>query len=217
MKCVDVSGDWILLVEGVDDEHVLKHICGNRGGPQLSEVKTHDGVEDLLDSIPTTLRFAEENDVIGIVIDADIGLDSRWQALRARFAEAGYQDVPSEPNPSGTVIEPPDGGLLPRAGVWIMPDNRTTGKLEDFLRFLVPQPSELFDHATASVDGIPYRLFSQPDELKAVLHTWLAWQREPGKPYGTAITARFLDPDVPIVDVLVSWLERLFISPRASG
>ena len=203
-------------MEGVDDEHVLKHICGNRGGLQLTEVKLHGGVEDLLNSIPTRLRFAKEDDIIGVIIDADTDLASRWQALRAQFIKAGYQDVPSEPNPSGTVVEPPNGLLLPKAGVWIMPDNRTNGKLEDFLQFLVPQPNELFEHAIASVDRLPYRLFNQPDELKAILHTWLAWQSEPGRPYGTAITARFLDPSVPEVDVLVSWLERLFILPEAS-
>ena len=29
----------ILLVEGTDDEHVLKHICGNRDIPYLDEEK----------------------------------------------------------------------------------------------------------------------------------------------------------------------------------
>ena len=33
----------ILLVEGVDDEHVMKHICGNHGIPELDEVKQHGG------------------------------------------------------------------------------------------------------------------------------------------------------------------------------
>ena len=33
------NGRKILLVEGTDDEHVLKHICGNHGIPHLDEVK----------------------------------------------------------------------------------------------------------------------------------------------------------------------------------
>jgi hypothetical protein len=67
-------------------------------------------------------------------------------------------------------------------------------------------------HAALSVDGIPdgERLFSEPDEIKAIIHTWLAWQKEPGKPFGTAITAKFLDPNVAQADVLVGWLKRLF-------
>lgn len=94
-----------------------------------------------------------------------------------------------------------------------MPDNRSMGKLEDFLRFLVPAARRrLFAHVKFSVQGIPEedRLFSKPDETKALIHTWLAWQKEPGRPFGTAITAKFLDPNVPQVDVLVAWMKRLF-------
>ena len=37
---------------------------------------------------------------------------------------------------------------------------------------------------------------------------------EPGLPYGTAVRARFLDPCVPEVDVLASWLRRLFFQSK---
>jgi hypothetical protein len=46
----------ILLVEGLDDEHVLKHICGNRGIARLDEVKPHGSVNTLLESIPVRLK-----------------------------------------------------------------------------------------------------------------------------------------------------------------
>jgi hypothetical protein len=93
-----------------------------------------------------------------------------------------------------------------------MPDNQTKGILEDFLRFLVPTGSLLFDHVKSSVATIPVgeQRFSQLAEPKAIIHTWLAWQKEPGKPLGTAITARYLDPDVAQVDVLATWLKQLF-------
>ena len=42
------------------------------------------------------------------------------------------------------------------------------------------------------------------------MHTWLAWQENPGRPYGTAITARFLDAEAPQADVLVAWINYLF-------
>ncbi len=44
------------------------------------------------------------------------------------------------------------------------------------------------------------------------MHTWLAWQSEPGEPYGTAIRAGYLNASVPQVDGLAAWLERLFLS-----
>ncbi len=202
----------ILLVEGPDDEYVLKHICGNRGLPRLDDVKAHGGVDQLLDSFPVRLKASEYGDIVGVVIDADTDLRLRWQSLRDRLIRVGYQTVPDNPTPDGTILDPPPGILLPRMGIWIMPDNQTKGILEDFLRFLVPAGSQLFSHVQSSVVAIPEeeRRFNRLVEPKAIIHTWLAWQEEPGKPLGTAITARFLDPNVAQADVLVSWLNRLF-------
>jgi hypothetical protein len=202
----------ILLVEGIDDEHVLKHLWSNRGGPKLDEVKPYGSVETLLDSIRVRLKASEDGDIFGVVIDADTDLAARWRSLRDRLIRVGYDRVPDNPSRDGTILDPPAGTLLPRVGIWIMPDNQAKGILEDFLRFLVPAGSCLFDHVESSVAAIPEgeRRFSQLAEPKAIIHTWLAWQKEPGKPLGTAITARYLDPGVAQVDVLVSWLKRLF-------
>ena len=207
------------MVEGTDDEHVLKHICGNRDIPHLDEVESQDGVENLIESLGVRLTLSEEGDVIGVVIDADTDISDRWQSIRGRITDFGYQNVPDQPDPDGTILDPPARTLLPRLGVWIMPNNQTSGILEDFLRFLVPQPNILFDHAKASVAAIPEgeRRFKQLAEPKAVIHTWLAWQEEPGRPFGTAITARFLDPSVAEVDVLAAWLKRLFFPSSQSS
>ena len=200
----------VLLVEGVDDEHVMKHICTNRGIPHLDEVKQHGNDKELLKAIPVRIKLSEEGDVVGIVIDADTDPSARWQSVRDRLVEVGYPYVPVTPDPNGTILNPPDGSFLPRAGVWIMPDNKTPGILEDFLDFLIPQSDALRAHARCSVDSLPEQRFKNKHRPKALIHTWLAWQKKPGKPYGTAITARFLDPDLPQADVLASWLERLF-------
>lgn len=202
----------VLLVEGTDDKHVLKHICGNRGIPHLDDVATHGSVENLLDSVPLRLRVSEDGDIVGVVIDADTNVAARWQSLRDRLTGIGYQSVPDSPAADGTIIDPPPGTLLPRVGIWIMPDNQTKGILEDFLRFLIPVGSQLFGHVTSSVATIPESdlRFGDLAKPKALIHTWLAWQKEPGKAMGTAITARYLDPNVAQVDVLVSWLKRLF-------
>lgn len=206
-----MPGKKILLVEGIDDEHVIKHLCGKRGVGKLDEIKPQGDVTRLLENFPVRLK---ESDVeaLGVIIDADTNLAARWQSLRDRLTKAGYQNVPDLPIPTGTILNAPADSLLPRVGVWIMPDNQTRGILEDFLRFLVPAGSHLFEHVESSVAGIPEgeRRFTQLAEPKAIIHTWLAWQKEPGKPLGTAITAEFLDPTVAQVDVLVGWLQRLF-------
>ena len=206
-----MAGKKILLVEGTDDEHVFKHLCGERGVGRLDDIKQHGNDTRLLESLPVRLKESEI-EALGVVLDADTNLLGRWDSLRQRLIQAGYGGFPGQPAPEGTILEPPADTLLPRFGVWIMPDNRSTGKLEDFLRYLVPADSRLFEHVEFSVQGIPdgERRFSKPDEIKAMIHTWLAWQKEPGKPFGTAITAKFLDPNVAQADVLVDWLKRLF-------
>lgn len=207
-------GRNILLVEGPNDEHVVKHICGNRGVPRLDEVKPLGNVESLLEAAPVQLKAADEGDVVGVVLDAATNIDARWKSICRALVSVGYDTVPDQPVADGTILDAPTGAHLPRAGVWIMPDNRTNGIMEDFLRFLVPLPSTLFDHVQDSVANIPPadRLFREVSEPKAVIHTWLAWQKEPGMPLGAAISARFLDANVSQVDVLVAWLMRLFFS-----
>lgn len=201
----------ILLVEGRDDEFVLKHLCGQRGVQNLDEITPLGSVERLLENFPVR-RKESDVEALGVVIDADTDIAARWQSLRDRLRKAGYQNVPEDPVAIGTILHPPPKTLLPRVGLWIMPDNQTKGILEDFLRFLVPPGSRLFSHVESSVASIPEdeRRFSQLDKPKAIIHTWLAWQADPGKPLGTAITAKFLDPNVAQVDVLVAWLKSLF-------
>lgn len=145
----------ILLVEGVDDEHVMKHICGNHGIPHLDEIKEHGGAPNLLESVPVRIKASEEGDVVGIVIDADTDMDARWRSIRDRITTMGYENTPQAPTPEGTIIDPPERTLLPRLGIWIMPNNRTDGILESFLRFLVPQPSALLEYVEKSVSDIP--------------------------------------------------------------
>jgi hypothetical protein len=206
-----MPGKKVLLVEGTDDEHVIKHICGNRGVNPLDEILAQQSVERLLENFPVRLKESDI-EILGIVLDADTDLDGRWIAICHRLTQAGYGQVPHHPHPNGTILQPPPNTLLPRFGVWIMPDNQSTGILENFLHFLVPAGSQLFGHVQSSMASIPVaeKRFSQLAEPKAVIHTWLAWQAEPGRPLGTAITARFLDPNVAQVDVLVAWLNTLF-------
>ena len=107
-----MGGEKILLVEGTDDEHVLKHICGNRGIPLL-DIKKSDGADKLIESLRVRLTLREEGDVIGVVIDADTEISNRWQSIRNLITKFGYQDVPNQPDPAGTILDPPAGTLLP--------------------------------------------------------------------------------------------------------
>lgn len=209
-----MAGKRVLMVEGTDDEHVVMHICGTRQLGKIETIHRYGGKDPLLEGIGARLK---ESDIaaLGILLDADTDLQSRWQAVADRLAQAGYAGVPELPSSEGTVIESPADSLLPRVGVWLMPDNRVPGILEDFLRFLVPEGDPLFAHVEQSLDTIPHDLcrFDELKKPKAKIHTWLAWQDEPGKPLGQAITARYLDSHLPAADIFAGWLQRMFFTP----
>ena len=92
-----------------------------------------------------------------------------------------------------------------------MPDNILPGDLERFVSFLVPANDTLWSRAKTTISDIPDqdRRFGSK-KSKAEIHTWLAWQQEPGRPLGVAIRARYLDPDAPKAQQFVKWLRELF-------
>jgi hypothetical protein len=102
---------------------------------------------------------------------------------------------------------------LPVVGVWIMPDNKGTGYLEHFLAGLVPPDNALWAHAQSVLDYLKKQNFNEITPAKAGkarLHTWLAWKKEPGKPFGQALQAGYLDINSTSVDVFLDWFGRTF-------
>ena len=93
-----------------------------------------------------------------------------------------------------------------------MPDNRRTGELEDFLQELVDERNALYPHAQEATEAARLRGAEFPDQKagKAVLHAWLAWQKEPGRPYGIAIKSGYLRHDSEAAIRFVTWFQRLF-------
>ena len=92
-----------------------------------------------------------------------------------------------------------------------MPNNEDVGMLEDFLIDMAPQPSiqAVMDCLEmASANG--HTAFKDLHQSKAVIHTYLAWQDEPGKPLGQSITARALRPETQTAKNFADWLMELF-------
>lgn len=203
-----MAGTRVLLVEGKDNEHVVKNICGRLGLGKIDKIRPAEGIKPLLEMLPVQLRESDLA-VLGIILDADDDLTARWRALVDRFAEAGYPDINDQPAEEGTILLSPSD-LLPKVGIWVMPNNQIPGMLEDFLKFLIPENDLLLEHAQQSLEGLPDQRFAATHRPKALMHTWLAWQEEPGKPYGQAITARYLDADLPLGKSFAAWLQKTF-------
>ena len=64
--------------------------------------------------------------------------------------------------------------------------------------------------ATSVAKGLGAR-FREIDTAKANLHAWLAWQKNPGRPYGVAVRSEYFGHDSPEARAFVGWF-RPFVS-----
>lgn len=207
----------VLLVEGQDDKHAIYHLlqrhnvsCAEaplaRGRP-IPEAPG-SGKDALLNVIGLAVR-SNTGRSAGFVFDANSRPTDRWRAVASRLRHVGV-DVPDRIPADGFVGESRE--FSTRVGVWLMPDNRRTGSLEHFLTDLVDPDSRLLRYAQAATEEAEARgaRFAAQDRQKALVHTWLAWQREPGLRYGTAIRAKYFRHDAPVAATFVDWYRRLY-------
>jgi len=199
----------LLFVEGKDDEHVFYSLLKFHNVPEKFKVQNKGGLDNILELLDVVID-ATDLERLGIVVDADTDLSARWQSLKDRLRNLGYR-LPDTPDSEGTIIKK-EGG--PTVGVWLMPDNQLPGMLEDFVSFLGAASDPLWSIAENCLNEIPdpYRRFTDNHRIKAHIHTWLAWQDQPGLPLGLAITAhyRYLKADAPHAQNLIAWIRRLF-------
>ena len=212
-----------LRVEGGDDLHAILHLLIRNGidydqqpwpswFPSIEEVK--GGKTGVVDNVERLVR-ASSNGRIGFVLDADDSVRDTWRAMMSRLRQVGLDPPPAVP-PQGFVGESTE--YRAHVGVWLMPDNEQEGQqgegtLERFLETLVREADPLLPHAreaTRQAKTNHEAVYRDVDVRKAELHAWLAWQREPGLPYGTAIKARFFRHDSPVATRFVAWFRRVF-------
>jgi len=162
----------------------------------------------LLASLEVELKRRAETR-LGIVVDADTKIAARWQSLRQKVLQAGYSSVPFHPDSAGTILHQQG---RPTVGIWLMPDNTIPGMLEDFVGLLISSGGLLWPMADEVVQQViaKNRRFPLVQSSKARIHTWLAWQKEPGKPMGQAITKNYFHAASPYVQQLLNWLCTLF-------
>ena len=208
----------ILRVEGKDDHHAIRHLLKRHGididrlgiDVKGSEWEDEDtgGKEKLLAGMQTEVMTSNDK-AIGFVLDADGPPKDLWDSVRGRLKGLGL-NLPNKI---------PEGGFVgdtaifqARVGVWLMPDNRRSGAIEEFLKDLIVDGDtllQLADTSTVSAKKLG-AAFSDAKQRKAVLHTWLAWQKNPGVPYGLAVKARYFQHDSPAALAFVDWFQRVF-------
>ncbi|WP_428662463.1 DUF3226 domain-containing protein [Runella sp.] len=204
-----------LIVEGNDDLHVIANIWKNYAGEQLPVFYIDDskGFPNVYGKIESyCLKKRPNVEVIGIIVDADENLRTRWESLKYSLEQLGY-NVPQVPDPNGTILRGEERN--PDIGLWLMPDNDAEGMLEDFVKHLIPEDDFLLAEADLVLEKLEreaYNKYHLIHKSKARIHTWLAWQEDPGTPMGLAITKTYLTTDSEVCRKFVEWLNELFNS-----
>ncbi|MDM8557237.1 DUF3226 domain-containing protein [Candidatus Parabeggiatoa sp. HSG14] len=227
----------ILLVEGRCDVVFLENLCRLLDIQGVSILPPGDcGVENIVGGgvskipkvLPELLRDIEDGHIkkLAIVADADHtgindgGFSERLGQLTAPIAEVGYT-ISSPPTQTyeGSLFEHPEG--LPPVGLWLMPDHKNNGMLEDLVKQTVcdGQQRDLLDKAEKCLNELSVKLFEPEGRkhrcAKAIVYTWLAWQEKPGQ--GLMSTINPKKPEKNLIDLqsdeitaFKNWLNRVF-------
>lgn len=203
----------LLIVEGKDDRHVMMALRDKLGVKGIYEVEERDNNDKLLIAISTDAKRSGR-ECLGVVIDRDTNDPTknkdRWQQIKNRLSPLGYA-VPESIPADGAILPSPEPGLS-KIGIWLMPDNQKYGMLEDFMRLLIPNDDECLIFAEETLQTLESRKIQRYKEVyrsKALIHTWIAWQDQPGIPLGQS-TTRYLDINTELCQQFADWLKRLF-------
>ena len=205
-----------LLVEGETDKCVIPYLLEANGvrWPDLPNppvyIEPSGGVDKILKpGVVEGEIKASGLEALGVVVDANGSASDRWEQLR-NSCGGEFADLPEQIPADGLEVVHAVG---PRFGVWIMPNNRIEGMLEDLLVRLIPDDSNALYKlarecaAEAGGKGAPFR---DAHKRKAEIFTWLAWGDPPGLRLHEAVKHRVLDPKRPESRPFVNWFRRLF-------
>ncbi len=216
-----------LIVEGHNDILVISHlllakrlrISGYEDKVRYEKelVSIGNGKQGALKDLKLALKTGEL-DRIGLIVDADSETENpvldTWRSVSHILRQNGYQNIPTEPNPLGTIVQQ-EG--KPQVGVWIMPNNVQAGYLEHFFEQLIDANDPYLLEATQITGGFiaQERNRFQPVHLqKAKIRTWLAWQNDPESPMGLALrdypTLGYMSLEVPLLIAFLDWLKQTF-------
>ncbi|MCX7093972.1 MAG: hypothetical protein NTY50_11050 [Methylobacter sp.] len=219
-------GTWKLLVEGKDDQDFFNTYCGLTIGknkvevfpPKTLDASSGDGWANLIKNMPLLLGQLKNGDIekLGIVLDADYppdnsgGFISRYALITKQLELVGYI-IPKKPiYGEGDIFSHSNG--LPSIGLWIMPNHRENGMLEDFIGKMISSDADqqsLLKYVDHSIDKLPVTLFDKTLRVtKARIFTWRAWQNRPGLPLNKALNDGILDRNA--TSSFSAWLTNVF-------
>jgi hypothetical protein len=214
----------ILLVEGTNDERFFKMLLKKNS---LEKVVTacppkniggsYNGKQGVITFLPSILMQLNDGSLkkLGLVVDCDTdqdggGLQRTLSQISEKLESYNYEKTATALQTGGFVFKNTDG--LPDVGVWIMPDNKNEGALEDWISQLTSSnQTALFKHASETVDKLPTPLFSTTKKIKSQVATWLAWQDRPGEGLYYTIEGNLLDESKPLYSDFLKWINNVLV------
>ena len=208
------SSPFCLLVEGQDDQHVIQNIWEKEYKEKVPfDVQDKEGINNLIKAIPAEIKVSNR-EILGIVVDANGNLDKCWKKITCKIKE-GVKDlgveeeipVPDCPIPTGTIIDCKEISI----GIWLMPNNKECGELENFIMKMLPKNDLIWPSAKEYIQNIPKedRKFDETKIEKAQIFAWLATRKKPGR-MGAAISVGDLTLDNELSKDFLKWLSDLF-------
>nr|WP_110514792.1 DUF3226 domain-containing protein [Herpetosiphon llansteffanensis] len=158
--------------------------------------------------------------VIELILDADNDAQKTYTDIHKILSKA-YTDVVLTLPTEGLVLKAVD---QPSIGVWIMPNNRDQGTIEDFFISLIRPDDALWQEVQHTISAVRKKaalkplMFTEKDLRKAQIFTWLAWQKNPVVQMSKAIERNHpaLDLDCEPVELFIHWIKRLFDLPDSA-
>lgn len=211
-----------LIVEG-KDAVVLSNILKKRGLPapkgysnpdkyKNEFVKEAGGFSKVELAVEIALKLPDISN-IGIIVDANAkGAQPRFESLLEKIETILGENClnNSTLTDSGFKWAVNDNLTI---GIWIMPNNSSVGYLEHFVSDLIAPENKTFLFCKEKINELSEKdfcNFTDVKKQKAILHTYLAWQKSPGLPMGTAVDAGYINPNSPNADSFQTWFENTF-------
>lgn len=220
MNKPDTDKSKRIVVEGADDLSTISNLWQSLiPDHRVPHIEQCGGIKKLESTFDTQIS-SNETQKIGIVVDADVSADGRYESilrildkLEVKFTVAPPKQMPPEGFVSSVKIE---GKKVDRLGIWIMPDNVRPGAIEDFLLEMLPEQDDLRQDVEDALTRIEVtgKARYKPELLhnKAFVSTWLAWQEKPRMLYGDAVKKEaLLNKDGTTCIGFVAWLKKLFL------
>lgn len=212
----------VLLVEGYADRDFFEQACNLLALNPLITVATskdYQGIrntkEDVFKLLPDLLTQMGIGKIerLAVVVDADSlehgsGYEKTLNKVKEITANSGFALAENKTN--GLIFK--HNGELTDFGLWIMPNNRDEGMLENFIKQCVKTDEQpLFAHAELTVQNLPKPKFSPHNTTKAEVATWMAWQKKPGHGLYHSLQVNLLDTNHALFQEMAQWLKNIFI------